>query len=98
MDQVSIDTIKHIAKLSLIDITEEQAEIYSQQFTSILDYMKELNELDTSNISELIDNINGSINIYTEDIIQTNNYNMLSTTSLPIEKNQIKIPKIIKSK
>ena len=47
---MNIKTIKHIAKLSHLDLTEEEMESYAGELTAILDYMKELNEVDTEGV------------------------------------------------
>jgi aspartyl-tRNA(Asn)/glutamyl-tRNA(Gln) amidotransferase subunit C len=44
------DEVRHLANLVKIKLTEEEIEKYQTQFTSILEYIDQLNEVDTKNI------------------------------------------------
>ena len=48
----TIDTemVKHVAFLVRLDIREEEARTFSDQFTSIIDYFHLLNEVDTETV------------------------------------------------
>jgi aspartyl-tRNA(Asn)/glutamyl-tRNA(Gln) amidotransferase subunit C len=45
-----IDQVKHIAFLVRLGITDEEAQIFGQQFGSIIDYFNLLNEADLTGI------------------------------------------------
>ena len=49
---VSSEEIKNIAKLSNIEIKDNEIEEMREKFSSILEYIKKLQELDVSNIEE----------------------------------------------
>ena len=42
--------IKQVAKLAHLEITETEVALYSPQMQSIVEYIEQLNELDTSNV------------------------------------------------
>ena len=46
--------IRKIAKLAHLEITEEEVSIYAPQMKSIVAYVEQLNELDTSNIEPML--------------------------------------------
>ena len=48
---LTIDEVKHLAKMSNLTLTEEEVEMYRNQLANILDYVKELNALDTENVN-----------------------------------------------
>ena len=50
---MDLQTIKHIAKLSHLDLNEKEMESYAEELTAILDYMKELNEVDTEGVEPI---------------------------------------------
>lgn len=50
MPHLDEDTVRHVAHLARIAITDEEVRLYSQQLSKILDYVNQLNELDTSNV------------------------------------------------
>jgi aspartyl-tRNA(Asn)/glutamyl-tRNA(Gln) amidotransferase subunit C len=45
---INADMVKHVAYLVRLGILEEEAQAFSHQFTSIIDYFRLLNEVDTS--------------------------------------------------
>ena len=59
--------IQHIAKLSRLHITQEEALQYEGQLGSILTYIEKLQELDTQNVPELQHAIDVT-NVFREDV------------------------------
>ncbi|MFA5754851.1 MAG: Asp-tRNA(Asn)/Glu-tRNA(Gln) amidotransferase subunit GatC [Candidatus Paceibacterota bacterium] len=49
---ISEEEIRNIAKLSNIEIKDDEIEEMREKFSSILEYIKKLQELDVSNIEE----------------------------------------------
>jgi aspartyl-tRNA(Asn)/glutamyl-tRNA(Gln) amidotransferase subunit C len=47
---ISKENIEHIASLARLSLTEEEKDLFGSQLSSILDYMKKLNELDTTDV------------------------------------------------
>ena len=47
---INTDMVKHVAFLVRLGIREEEAEAFSHQFTSIIDYFLLLNEVDTGDV------------------------------------------------
>ncbi len=43
--------VEHVAMLARLYLTEEEKKIYSEQLSSILEYARKLEELDTGNVS-----------------------------------------------
>lgn len=72
MAKLSIEQIEHIAKLSKLELTEEEKILYSQQLSSVLDYVEQLLEVDTENV-EPTANITGLKNVFREDKIEESN-------------------------
>lgn len=60
------DAVRHVAKLANLPLTGEEEEKYSGQLSKILDYIDQLNSIDTSNIEPTF-NVSGQINIYHPD-------------------------------
>ncbi|TFJ91323.1 Asp-tRNA(Asn)/Glu-tRNA(Gln) amidotransferase subunit GatC [Lentibacillus salicampi] len=50
MADISKDQVKHVANLARLAITEEEADMFTEQLSSIIDYAEQLNELDTDNV------------------------------------------------
>jgi len=66
--EFSKETIDHISKLALLDITEEEKEKLSKELGDILNYFKKLDNLDTSNVEPMTHPIEGLKNVFREDI------------------------------
>lgn len=64
---LSKETIDHISKLALLDLTEKEKEKLSKELGDILNYFKKLNDLDTSNVKPTTHPIDGLKNIFRED-------------------------------
>lgn len=52
MSQLTIEDIKKIAKLSKLELSEEELKVFESEFNSIVDYISSINEVDVSDIQE----------------------------------------------
>ena len=64
----SKETLKHISKLALLDLSEEEKNKLAQELGDILSYFKKLDTLDTSNVKPMTHPIEGLKNVFREDI------------------------------
>lgn len=62
---MKIDVVK-VAKLANLPLTKKEEIKYSEQLSKILDYMKKLNQVDTSDV-EATFNVTGLSNVMRED-------------------------------
>lgn len=67
--KLSIDEIKHIAKLANLPLTDEEIKKYDAQLSETLNYVDDLNELDTKNIVPT-PQVTGKENEFREDEIK----------------------------
>ncbi|MFW9988548.1 MAG: Asp-tRNA(Asn)/Glu-tRNA(Gln) amidotransferase subunit GatC [Candidatus Odinarchaeota archaeon] len=67
-EEFSKETIDHISKLALLDLSEDEKEKLSQELGNILNYFKKLNDLDTSDVKPTTHPIEGLKNVFREDI------------------------------
>ncbi|MEK6673436.1 MAG: Asp-tRNA(Asn)/Glu-tRNA(Gln) amidotransferase subunit GatC [Nitrospirota bacterium] len=61
--------VGHIAHLARLTITAEESEKFSQQLSSILEYVKKLEEIDTSGV-EPTSHLFGVSNVMREDSVR----------------------------
>ncbi|MHC4983344.1 MAG: Asp-tRNA(Asn)/Glu-tRNA(Gln) amidotransferase subunit GatC [Planctomycetota bacterium] len=52
-EAIDIELVRHIGKLSRIELTDDQVELFSRQLASILTYFGKLQELDTENVQPM---------------------------------------------
>jgi len=51
---IDMETVRHIGKLSRIELTDEQAVTFGRQLASILEYFGKLKELDTTDVQPMV--------------------------------------------
>ncbi|MFX0037139.1 MAG: Asp-tRNA(Asn)/Glu-tRNA(Gln) amidotransferase subunit GatC [Candidatus Hermodarchaeota archaeon] len=67
-EEISKETIEHISKLALLDLSEEEKENFAKELGNILSYFKKLDDIDTSNVKPMTHPIDGLKNVFREDI------------------------------
>jgi aspartyl-tRNA(Asn)/glutamyl-tRNA(Gln) amidotransferase subunit C len=50
MKKISTEEIKHIAKLSELNLTSDEVEKYKSQLSAVVDFVSQLSEVDTKDI------------------------------------------------
>ena len=66
-EEFSKETIDHIAKLALLDLSEEEKVKLAKEVGNILNYFKKLDNLDTSNVRPMTHPIDDLKNVFRED-------------------------------
>ena len=61
--------VEKIAKLSRLDLSIKEKELYASQLSKVLDYVEKLNEVNTENV-ETTAQVTGLENVYREDKIK----------------------------
>ena len=93
--KITIEEVKHIARLSKLNIPDNELEYYSSEMDKLINHFNILSKVDTSNVKPMT-HVNTMINVYREDKSKE------SLTTKEAIKNSsetfgqfIKIPKII---
>ena len=93
--KITIDEVKHIAKLSKLDIPNDKLDYYVSELSKILDYFDVISKVDTSNVEPLI-NVSDNINVYRNDKSEAGiNKNKFIENCPETFGNYIKVPKIL---
>jgi aspartyl-tRNA(Asn)/glutamyl-tRNA(Gln) amidotransferase subunit C len=92
---LTYDDVRHIAKLSRLELSEEEVALYADQLTSILGYVDMLREVDTAGV-EATAQATGLSNVLRPDELRTEPLAepdaLLATSPLPITDHQIETP------
>ena len=89
------DTIKYVADLARLSLTEAEEELYAKQLNDILGYMDKLNSLDTKDIDPMSHAVSSS-NVLRKDKIKESVSNKEALENAPEEKDgSFKVPKVI---
>lgn len=60
--------VKHVAKLANLPLSSQEEEKYSRQLSKILDYVTQLNKVDTSDVEPTF-NVSGLSNVMAKDVL-----------------------------
>ncbi len=91
---ISEEEIRRIAKLSYLEIKDEEIDELRKSFSSILEYVKKLQELDVSSIEETA-NLSQSENVFRKDFGEEKDFETL-LKALPRRKgNYLEVKKIL---
>ncbi len=86
--------VEHVAKLAQLELTEEEKEKYTEQFSNILDYFKQLKEVHTENVEPMV-HVLAMRNIMREDRAEISSDKGEILRNAPLEEDGFfKVPKI----
>ncbi len=92
---IDTQTVKHVAFLVRLGISEEEAEKFSGQFSSIIDYFNMLNEVDTSDVPPASDIANAE-NVLREDVVRPSMSREEFLKNAPqSERGYVKVPTVL---
>ena len=63
---ITTDIVKRVARLSRLQLTEEEVEAFTSQLSDVLNYIELLNEVETDNIEPMAHAVE-STNVFRED-------------------------------
>ena len=66
---ITKDQVEHVAKLARLSLTEEEKELYTEQLSKILDYIDQLNEVNTKGVEPMTQPI-PIVNVMREDVVK----------------------------
>ena len=91
---ISTDDVKHVAKLARLELTEEEIDKYSKQLGSILQYVEQMNEVDTTGIEPMPHAI-PVYNVMREDVVKYEQTKEEMLANAPFEEDGFfRVPKI----
>ena len=95
---ISIKDVEHIAQLANLEFTNAEKEKFTHQMNQILEYMDQLNSLDTSNVEPLSHVIELS-NVFRADEVKPGVTTEEALKNAPEKNDQFfKVPKVIGEK
>ncbi len=92
---IDLKTIKHIAKLSRISVTEEKAKKLEGDLKSIFDFIAKLNELKTDKIAPLTSIAETTLKLRQDEIKSKNIREQIVKNSPEKNEDYFVVPKVI---
>ena len=91
---INKEEVKHVAKLARLELTDEEVNKYSQQLGSILEYVEQMNEVNTTGIEPMPHAI-PVYNVMREDIVKYEQTKEELMANAPFEEEGLfRVPKI----
>lgn len=95
MTTIDTKTVKHVANLVRLGISDDEAQKFSGQFSSIIDYFNMLNEVDTENVIPASDIANAE-NVLREDEVKPSmNREEFLKNAPQSERGYVKVPTVL---
>lgn len=95
MTQISRDDVLTLARLSSLQLTDDEVDNMTKELSDILDYVKQLSELDTEGIEPTYQ-VTGLENIWRDDVVKEGIDSKALLALAPATKDsQIKVPKVL---
>lgn len=94
--EINSETVKHLADLSNIALTDDESERLQKDLTNIVQYISQLDELDTDNVEPTYQ-VFEMENVWRPDEIipqEANREQLLALTTAE-QDHQIKVPKVL---
>jgi aspartyl-tRNA(Asn)/glutamyl-tRNA(Gln) amidotransferase subunit C len=93
--KLSKKEVEHIAKLARLELSDEDAGVYSKQLSDILDYVEKMQAVDTSKVEET-SQVTGLINVMRDDKIKVSGIaDELVDSSPESDNGYVRVPKIL---
>jgi len=67
--KLSTEQVQNIATLARLDLSEQELAMYSEQLSTILDYVEMLQEVDVTGVAET-SQVTGLTNVFREDVVE----------------------------
>jgi aspartyl-tRNA(Asn)/glutamyl-tRNA(Gln) amidotransferase subunit C len=95
MSRVDRDTVRHVARLARLDLSEQEIEQFCHDLGDILEYVAKLNELDTSNVEPTSHSLR-LVNVLREDCVRPSLSQEEALANAPeTEEGCFKVPPVI---
>jgi len=93
------EQVKHVAKLARLGLTDQEVEKFQTELSGILDYVEQLNEVNTDKVLPTAQ-VTGLSNVMREDEVAqgsdvlADSENLLNCSALPKERHQIRVKNV----
>ena len=92
---ITLEKVEHVAKLARLELLEEEKVKFSKQLGSILKYMEQMNEIDTTGIEPMSHPIH-LVNVMREDVVKYDATKAELLANAPEQEDGFfKVPKIV---
>ncbi len=96
MSTITTDDVRHLAQLSNLQLSDDETESLRGDIAHILDYIDQLNELDTTGVEPTYQ-VTGLENVWRDDAIDNGSISSDQLLALAPEQtdHSVKVPKVL---
>ena len=95
MERISADTVRHVALLARLQLTEDEVSHFQDDLNNILEYVEKLGELDTSEVPPSSHSFHME-NVFREDVVRESLSNEDALANAPeAEDGCFKVPAVL---
>lgn len=96
MSTITTDDVRHLAQLSNIQLTDPEVEDLQVDLANIVNYIDQLNELDTSGVEPTYQ-VTGLENVWRDDVVKSDTVNREALLALAPDTidNSVKVPQVL---
>ena len=96
MTQISRDDVLHLARLSSLQLADDEVDSLQQDIGNILGYIEQLSQLDTSGVKPTYQ-VTGLTNVWRDDAVDQSGATREQLLALAPEQqnNSVKVPKVL---
>lgn len=92
---LSLETIKKIAQLARLNLTEDDLKLYPPQLSNILDFVEQMNQIDTANIEPLAHPFDAEQRLRIDLITEINQREKFQKIAPKVEAGLYLVPQVI---
>ena len=92
---IDIDTVKRVANLARIHVTEEELEPFSMELSTILEFMEQLNAVDVSDVEPLTSVTPMDLNLRDDIVTDGKKPHQILMNSAKQKEGFFAVPKVI---
>ncbi|MBF0447326.1 MAG: Asp-tRNA(Asn)/Glu-tRNA(Gln) amidotransferase subunit GatC [Magnetococcales bacterium] len=92
---IKSDTVKHVANLARLNISDDELETYAQQLSQILGLMDQLNALPTDDVQPMTHAVNVEMTGRADEVVNGDMRDILLACAPESEQGHFRVPKII---
>ncbi len=94
---LTIQEVEHIAELARLTLTDEEKEMYRQQLSAVLDYFKDLQQVDTHQISPTFRFTNHNVHsrLRSDEVKPSLTWEALQRNAPQEENHQYRVPPVL---
>ena len=92
---IDAEDVKKIAKLAKLNLSDQEISMYDQELNDILDFVQQLDQVDTQGIQPLAHPLNVSQRLREDKVTESDQHQLFQATAPHVEAGLYLVPQVI---